>query len=467
MEKLQSFVERQFRSRLLKIACVLFASASHFVFSITPQEIRELVITAEKTVCFANQEVKYVLEIPEVGSGDVQTQLQTLKDGVTFISSRRMEYFTGGGKNGTRIEFWFSFANPGEPELPPLIVRIRNTGYYIPFEKIHIYENPKTILPHLIVELNNGMLTVSPENSAGAKPASFTCEESEPVDIIVYIQHAVQVKQFGYEIPKDSLFDEIMRYEIVTGKKLITEFSTEKIPVAKFRWIPLRSGSYPLPNIRVVAAAYNGRSVELELPPCTVTVKKPELKSGNDNADFPVFAYALANPFADEPGETHKPARQEDFYNIAKLRSRERRSFGPSPSVTRERILLEQSIGISRSLKEGSIPLYYTVAALFAFSLICAFILFILKRKVSAVVSSVFALLFLSACFFAGAAVHEKHAVVKGGAVCPIPEDSALSSISIAAGTCVCLKEQTPDWYYIEYNESGGWIKKENVILVE
>ena len=467
MEKLQFFTKRHLCNRLLKIIFLTFVFCSGSAYSITHQEIRQLVIRPEENIYFTNQEVKYVLEIPDTNPNDVQTQLQTLKDGTSFISSRRMEYFTDAEENGTRIEFWFSFKNPGTIEMLPLIVKVKGWIYNIPFEKIDVYENPKTIAPQLIVELNKDKILYPHSDSQNFKTENFVFSAGRPIEIMVYIQYAVQIKQFGYEIPKDSLFDEITRYEIVKGKKRMTEFSKEKIPVAKFNWTPLKDGKYSLPDIRVIATAYNGRNIELSLPSCNVTVEKSALTRQDAKADFSVFAYALSNPFTEKNVENHKVAELNDFYRIATLRSKEKHSFGPSPAVRKERMKFEQSIGISQSQEEGSIPVYYALTVIFVFFLVCSIILFIIKKKVTAVVNLGVAAFFYFASFFAGTLVNEKHAIVTGGTLSPVPEDSALSSIAITAGTCVRLKEQTEKWYYIEYNENGGWIKKENLILIE
>ena len=152
MEKSRSTRKEQFGNRLLKI----FKAALFFSFivlqngfAITPQEIRNLVIRPEENVFFTNQELKYVLEIPGVDLSDVQTQLQPMKDGVTCISSRRLDYFTNDDSTGARIEFWFTFRDTGTGEIPPLITKIKGYTYYLPFEKIQVYENPKTIAPRI------------------------------------------------------------------------------------------------------------------------------------------------------------------------------------------------------------------------------------------------------------------------------------------------------------------------------
>ena len=95
MEELRIPRKEQFSNRLLtkilKSVAAVFIFFSTSVFAITPQEIQKITIKPEQNVFFTNQELKYVLEIPEIQPHFVQTQLQeNMKEGVIFVSSRRM-----------------------------------------------------------------------------------------------------------------------------------------------------------------------------------------------------------------------------------------------------------------------------------------------------------------------------------------------------------------------------------------
>ena len=471
MEKSRSTRKEQFGNRLLKI----FKAALFFSFivlqngfAITPQEIRNLVIRPEENVFFTNQELKYVLEIPGVDLSDVQTQLQPMKDGVTCISSRRLDYFTNDDSTGARIEFWFTFRDTGTGEIPPLITKIKGYTYYLPFEKIQVYENPKTIAPRLVVEVNKNQVLYTQGENAKKQDYSITSQVTKPIDIFIYIQYTTQVKQFGYEIPKDSLFEEVEKFEIISGKKKLNDFSHEKVPVARFKWIPLKDGKYYLPNIRLIATAYSGRNLELSMPECTVTVTKLEnVTQEEDQKKDLVFAYALSKHVEDEFFKSSVTSTFEDYKKITELRSKERHSFGPSFSVRKSRIALEQSIGIADSINETSVPLWTVLFILFILLTATSTLLFMCKKRVVSVIILCFAVCFAFLSLISGIFVMEKHGVVSGGTISPVPEDSALSSTAVTAGTCVKIKEQTEKWYYIEYNENGGWIKKENILLVE
>ena len=474
MEELRIPRKEQFSNRLLKkivkAVAAVFILFSTSVFAITPQEIQRITIKPEQNVFFTNQELKYVLEIPEIQPHFVQTQLQeNMKEGVIFVSSRRMEYFTNDNQTGTRIEFWFTFKDAGIGTIPPLIVRINGRTYYLKFENVQIYENPKTIAPRLVVELDSTKTIYPSAENSKRRTETFNSAATKPIDVIVYVQYAVQIKQFGYEIPRDSIFEEVERYDMVSGKLRSNEFSQEKIPLARFKWTPLKDGKYSLPNIRAVATAYSGRNLELGLPECSVNVSKntnsEEVNKTDD--DFSMFAYALSEPVDEEGLKEINVITEADYYKIAALRCDERRSFGPSPSIRKQRIAMEQKVGIPVSRDEPSIPLCHTLTILFVLFTAFSIVFFIFKKKLFAVIAACLAVTFGSLSLIMGVLVLERHAVVKGGSISPIPENSALSSTAVTAGTCVRIKEETAQWYYIEYHENGGWIKKEELILVE
>ena len=75
MEKLRCSGQKQFCNRLL-IFFIFFLTSSFNLFSITPREIQNIIIKPEENVFFTNQELKYVLEIPDVKPEFVQTELQ-------------------------------------------------------------------------------------------------------------------------------------------------------------------------------------------------------------------------------------------------------------------------------------------------------------------------------------------------------------------------------------------------------
>lgn len=77
------------------------------------------------------------------------------------------------------------------------------------------------------------------------------------------------------------------------------------------------------------------------------------------------------------------------------------------------------------------------------------------------------AVLFAIFNFVFSSKVFERHGIVSGGEIFPVPENSAVSRISVVVASRVLIREEIDNWYFIEYNESGGWIRKENLILIK
>ena len=54
-----------------------------------------------------------------------------------------------------------------------------------------------------------------------------------------------------------------------------------------------------------------------------------------------------------------------------------------------------------------------------------------------------------------------------GGEIYPVPENSVVSKTAAIVASRVLIRNEIDNWYFIEYNEGGGWIKKENLILIK
>ena len=160
------------------------------------------------------------------------------------------------------------------------------------------------------------------------------------------------------------------------------------------------------------------------------------------------------------------PGTLEDFEEIARLRSLERHMFHINPDVRNRRILSEQKVGISNALNEPSEPLYSLLFSLFALFFVLAILLFVFKKKVAAIICISIAGCFCVLSIFAGVRTNELYGVVTGGGISPVPEDSALTTSSVSGGNRVRIVEEAGNWYYIKTIDNGGWIKKENIILI-
>ncbi len=452
---------------LLFLTCLFFSLLPAFSArakkKFTKDDASLLVVKSLEKMNFTAQETCFFLEIPEIQPSRIQTQMPLLPSNIGFISSRRMDYVSESGEHGTRLEYWFTFREKGFVTIPPLEISVDGRNYKIPFEKLYVYENPKTVMPEMVIKFSNGK-TVSTEK----KNEILELTAGESINFVVFIQYAVQVQQFSWTLPKDSLFREIQRFEITRGVSRGSVFSPEEIPVAEFEWVPLASGETNLPAIQMKVTTYAGRQTDLYMPECRIAVGKATVTAGveDEEPENEIFGYAFSRNFEDEITDSKVPGSLEDFEEIARLRSLERHMFHINPDVRNRRILSEQKVGISNALNEPSEPLCSLLFSLYALFLVMAILLFVFKKKVAAIICISVAGCFGVLSIFAGVRTNELYGIVTGGFISPVPEDSALTTSSVSGGNRVRIVEEAGNWYYIKTIDNGGWIKKENIILI-
>lgn len=480
MEKHSDGTEKQFSYRLLKAACffllILFsetvaAQDSPHMFSRADAE--GLMLLPKDEIFFTNKEAQFSLRIPKALPREVQTELPAFPDGVTFGSSRRGDFVDSEGRAGTEIDLWFTFRQTGRITLPPLVLYIQGRRYSIKFKEVEIYENPRTIQPRLLVVFDSGITFSSGQKNI--QPIKLPVGKA--ARFMLYVQYGIQVQHFTWDIPKDSLFREIKRYEITQDFPRSSEFSTRRIPVAYFEWTPLKSGEIQMPEIRMMITAYSGRAVYVALPELTVQVLQKDKAAPAETAKGGVSEDAAQNDFLygdafTEPLESALENRKNaadvfDYAEIARLRSEERRSLFKSGRVRAQRISIEQKAGISDARNEESIYLFVLFAALCVILLAAALVLFVLNKKFESVLVLILSLAVISGTVFAAFRTFRKFGIVLGGEISPIPEDSAITKSAVTGGSRVLIKDKISGWYYIEYNENGGWIKEANLVEIK
>jgi hypothetical protein len=431
--------------------------------------IRDLHVKPQNATVFTKQNCGYVLTLPGIEPEDVQTSLPELPASVSFQSSKRTEYIGVDGTHGTRLELWFVFSDPGTHTLPPLGVTVRRRSYNLVFDPVVVYENPATAIPGISVKFQTGIYSEDGSVIATArnKPVLHALL-GEPVIFTVYLQYAVQVPKFDWDLQKDALFTELDRYEITKGHPRGSGFSAEEIPVAKFRWEPLSTGNWSLPVVRITATAYNGSRTDLVLPDYVIAVSESDTSLQNSGSPMedekPLFAYAFSAP-AENVSSAEKSA-SPDSEKIAELRSAERHSF-PCSTAERQRQELEIRSGLEPGAAEPSIPLFHLCRLLAVLACAAAVVLLLARRIVPGVLVLCFtaAALFFSILF--AVQLSPRYGIFSGGRISPIPEKNSAATVNISGGVRVRILETAGGWIYIEYNDSGGWVTQNCVFLIE
>ena len=445
---------------LFLLCTVLYAQGAQ---KLTYSIIKELDVepVSEKNYC--GEECGFQLKIPYVKADSVMAAIPDLPSGVSFVSLRRSDY--ADETSGTKIELWLTFPDAGTYRLRFLRVTINGKFYNIPFKPITIYENPRNMFTQLVVEFDNGTELVRQKNTRQNAKAVFSSPAGTPLYFTVYLQYAVQLVSFYWNIPKNALFTELERYEITKGMLRNSEFSEEKIPVARFEWQPLVTGSAALPEISLTATSYNGSRVELSMPDSYVQIVPPVADENDFSGEETFFAYAFTKLPEKSAVSVKQAVSQDDCRTIATLREKERNEL-PFGEARKERIAFERQCGIRNAENE---PTYFVRN-----TLICLTIIFAVFLGMAVMIKKIPAIIIIStlgiSCFvmmiISAVRLSSDSGIFTGGGIRAVPEETVDAVKSIESGRLVKIEQRAGGWVYVRVGTSGGWILEDTVISI-
>lgn len=417
---------------------------------------------------FANQDAAFKLFIPQVESSDVRIVLPNFPENIIFVSSRSENLSSPNFGRGTQIELNLSFKDDGIFSLPPISLFINGKKKIASFPDVEVLQNPETILPRAILVFGESDVWGDAFFSDAHSFPNLSLEQGAPSRFTVYVQYAAALGQVSWSLPKDAIFKELRRFEIPSDFKF-----SKPIPVAQFEWTPLSEGNVSLPKIQIAAESYSGQKIFLETPDCKVKIisqkqgAKKNVRENSFSSAEKIFEHAFDFESGEYEASVEEAAPENDaLLKIAQLRSQERHSFFQN-KIRSERAAAEISAGIENAPNEESFPFFvliFSAAISFAAS---SLTLFLLRKKNFAFVSAALAISFLVFAFARSSKIFERHGIVLGGDVYPVPENSVVSKAAAVVASRVLIRKEIDSWYFIEYNEGGGWIKKENLILIK
>lgn len=471
MEKTSVKQEKRFHIGLLRFFAVLIlgVSASAFGKTPSPQEIRSLVVEPDSPTFFTAQENGYTLKIPDVQPSVVQTDLPQLPPGVVYISSKKEEYIDQKGQRGTAVHLWFNFKDTGPVHLPPLIVLVGKRTYYLPFGDAVVYENPAVISPVMEISFETGVTEISSIDGI----RRFTAKAGQEIIFTVNLKYFVQIIQFNWKLPENSIFKELERYEITRGVPVGTDFSSAALPVARFSWKPLVEGSYSLPDIMIFATAYNGSRKIVQVPACQIKVSAfsgGEVKAAHENSRFydasGVFDSAFAVKRSGESEKRGSAITVEDCEKLASLRSKERHSF-PGKKIAARRREFENYLGLSNRTGEIREPVVISFFVLTLVMILLSLFFLLFKKHKHGIlllaVSGIFTIISVWGIF----ELIPDYGIFCGGIISPVPEKITSSVHTYEGGLRVKISEEAGDFYYIESSDVNGWVLKDLVYEIE
>ncbi len=429
-------------------------------WSLSGADIKKLRVKPDEKFFFTAQENGYTLTIPDIEPSRVQTDLPSLPLGVQFISSKRDEYMDITGARGTTIQLWFSFTDTGPVKLPPLIVLINGHTYYIPFEDVTVYENPAVITPELYVMFDDSVNVIT----KGGRNIINT-QTGQSIRFTIYIKYCVQITNFSWQIPHNSIFKEVKRYDITNEIPRGAGFSTEAFPISTFEWKPLVSGSYSLPQVNISATAYNGSRRQVFLPDYEINVEKAEVVSESESTENIIYKDAFTEIHEEKEIERTYVLTPEDCKTLAELRSRERNSVF-YVSAKKQRLAIEDKLEVKARQNEPSLPFVYLLMSIVVLFLLFTMCSLLLKHYKTVIISIFFTIIFLSLSISSGVKLIPKYGIFIGGEVNSIPEEKTSSSHVVSSGIRVRIKGQTKDWLYISTQDADGWVKADTVYKI-
>ena len=434
------------------MVALLFAAGSQTVYSqtLTNALIRDLRISPVQNQPLAvNTDIKFEVVIPYTLPSQIDVSMPEEIENVQFKTLRKVE--AGGNGGGTKIEIWFSFSQTGTYIIPPLSMKIKNSRKQIAFMPVKIGINPKEQDPVCVIVTDSGI------------NKNITVTAGQSVKFRVCLQYAVQLVQFNWELPKDSIFVQGKTYEFTEIKQREKVVSDELIPVSDFEWTPLVTGTIDFPKFNIQAIAYNGDKVTVKLPAIKVNVVKARTKKSDNSSSY--FSKAFETDFENGGEELVLILTAQEAEYIAELRSKERHSlFG---KARKERIAYEKMLGMPYSQKEFKIAWIY-ICAVITLALVVLLVIFLRKkRSIINIGIGIVLVCMIVLVIYCAVCGKRKFAVSTGGQLCSIPEASASIKSELPVCNRVQVLDESGDWYLLRFGETEGWCTKESIIIIK
>lgn len=464
MEKLSTASITKFSRRLLTLCFFFFLfqplSAEKFNSSIIDSLS---IIPADKQDFFCGNLIEFEVFIPDAEVSQVEVTKPSDTSNYTIKNIRTSESKTQ--IQGTQVQLWIEFQNPGSFTLSPLNLKIQNKKYKIIFENVVISLDPHKQRPLYMVEFEDGTIITSQDKSP-SNPV-LTVHAGEKIIFTTKLQYILQLMSEKYDLPKDSLFSRTQIYEEPDEKYHEKETIGEIFPISKFSWTPLTTGRFQLPSIRANVISATGTKSEIKLP--AIFVEVIEANSSEAKQENTAFDDAfLPSPISQETEKTQIQAieiTQSDCEKLAELRSAERHSF--FGKARKQRIQFEKQLGLPSTQNEFKLPFLFIYLGLCVIFVILLFVLILKKRMIYSILTGIIVISLSISLVYSFVKVNKKYAISKGCTIQSIPEVKVESKSELPAGSRITITEKSSGWIYIELGETCGWCHEDEVILIK
>ena len=332
--------------------------------------------------------------------------------------------------------------------------RIRYGSYRLSIKPVTVLHNPKTIQP--IIKF----LVIEPQDKI--------YYEGQRIKLQLSAIFASNVYSYTTSLNEDSVF--FAKNDIATLPLSVEKFSDTEYPISEFEFIPLASGKIEVPQVSVRVRTWNGIEKESFSEPLVLNVKKAVK---NEKAEIPSNLTEDSNlsnlNFSDL---TSSDANSIDFSEnkelverIKTLRIEEKNKLLPF-SIIKERKEIESQCDLKNTQNELSNVVFYMLLGLFVLCSILFIIFAVLRKKITMIIFVLISFILLVITTVYKVQLNKDYALILQGEVLSIPEENSSLNIKLNSGYRVEVKGETKEWIFIEYENSTGWIKRENLLFI-
>ena len=434
----------------LLIFVVLFLLNTNSLFA---HRYSYAVFTPVEEYVFAGEDTAFETVIYNMRPADVLVTVQTLPESVTFVSSDKTEILDENGRS-TKIRIVLHFNEIGNFNLPPIASRIRYGSYRLSIKPVTVLHNPKTIQPIIKFSV--------------VEPQDKLYYEGQRIKLQLSAIFASNVYSYATSLREDSVF--FAKNDIATLPLSVEKFSDTEYPISEFEFIPLSSGKIQVPQVSVRVRTWNGIEKESISEPLVLNVKKAVKSETVENFSNTVETSAISK--IDSSEKVLKDVDSFDFSKnkeliekIKELRIKEKNKFFPF-SIIKERKEIESQCDLKNTQNELSNVVFYMLLGLFVLCSILFIIFAVLRKKITMIIFVLISFILLVITTVYKVQLNKDYALILQGEVLSIPEENSSLNIKLNSGYRVEVKGETKEWIFIEYENSTGWIKRENLLFI-
>ena len=411
------------------------------------------VFTPVEEYVFAGEDTAFETVIQNIRPADVLVTVQTLPENVTFVSSEKTEILDEYGRS-TKIRIVLHFNDVGKFNLPPIASRIRYGSYRLSIKPVTVLHNPKTIQPIIKFSV--------------IEPQDKNYYEGQRIKLQLSATFASNVYSYATSLNEDSVF--FAKNDITTLPLSVEKFSDTEYPISEFEFIPLASGKIEVPQVSVRVRTWNGLEKESLSEPFVLNVKKSTNTEKVDNSELIIestdfFQIDLADSSSTDEDSIDFEKNKELVAQIKSLRLLEKNKLLPF-SIIKERKELETQCGLQNTKNEISKVIFYIVLGVLVVCIILFIAFAIFHKKIPMIVFLLVSFILLVVTSVYKVQLDKDYALILQGEVLSIPEESSSLNIKLNSGYRVEIKGETKEWIFIKYENSTGWIKRENLLFL-